>query len=150
MCGLIHGFLGTGKSRAIKWVMRMFEEVMDLQHGKEFVCAAFQNKVAYAMHGSTLHSVGEIRIGQQNYSAMLECRDVDSLFTKNECLRWVLFDEIFMIPDDLLGMFVKSFQEAAPRSQSNRYFQRPNGEYRILGGSASISMFVIIMFPYIS
>ena len=96
MRGLIHGFPGTGKSRVIKWVIRMFEEVMGWQHGKEFVCVAFQNKVVSAMHGSTLHSAGDIKIGQQNYSAMLECRDVDSLFTKNECLRWVLFDELFL------------------------------------------------------
>lgn len=147
---LIHGFPGTGKSRAIKWAIRMFEGVMCWQHGKEFVCVAFQNKVASAINGSTLHSAGEIKIGQQNCSAMHGCRVVDSLFIKNDCLRWVLFDEICMIPDGLLGIFGKSFQEAAPRSQSNRYFQRPNGEYSIHGGSLSISMLVIIMSPYFS
>ena len=65
---------------------------------------------------------------------MLECKDVDSFFTKNQCLRWVLFDETFMIPDDLLGMFAKNFQEAAPRSPGNKYFQRPNGELHLFGG----------------
>ena len=132
--GLTHGGPGTGKSRVIKWIVRMFTEGMGWQHGKDFVCVAFQNKVAHAMAGSTLHSAGDIKIGQQSYSAMLESRDIDGLFTKNECLRWVLFDEIFMIPDDLLGMFAKNYQEAAPRSQFNRYFRRTDGEFRILGG----------------
>ena len=54
-----------------------------------------------------------------------------------------------MIPDELLGIFVKSFQEAAPRSQSNRYLQRPNGEYRILGGSVNITMSVMKISPSI-
>ena len=93
------------------------------------------------MSGSTLHSAGEVQVGQQSYSAMLECKDVDSLFTKNQCLRWVLFDEACMIPDDLLGMFAKNYQEAAPRPPGNRYFQRPNGEYRMLGGTAGCIIF---------
>ena len=87
------------------------------------------------MDGSTLHSAGGVKVGQQSYSAILECQDVDALYTRNECLRWVLFDEAFMIPDDLLGIFAKHFQEAAPRSQFNRYYRRANGELRILGGA---------------
>ena len=67
-------------------------------------CVAFQNRVTFAMHGSTLHTAGQIKIGEQFYSAMLEHTDIDTLFTKNQHLRWVVFDEVFMIPDDLLGI----------------------------------------------
>ena len=65
---------------------------------------------------------------------MLETRDVDLFFTTNECLRWIIFDETFMIPVDLLSIFAKNYQEAAPRSGNNRFFRRNTGEYRILGG----------------
>ena len=136
MRGLIHGLPGTGKSRVIKWIIRMFTEAMGYEHGREFVCVAFQNKVAHAMNGCTLHNAGEVRIGQQSYQSKLESRDIDTLFTKNQCLRWVLFDEVFMIPDDLLGIFAKHFQDAAPDGTNNRYFQRSDGAYRWLGGIA--------------
>ena len=125
---------GTGKSRVIKWIIRLFEEVMEWKHGVEFECVAFQNRVAFAMGGSTLHGAGQIKIGEQSYSAMLEHTDIDSLFTKNQHLRFVLFDEIFMIPDELLGTFMKNYQEAAPRSESSRYFARADGQFRIFGG----------------
>ena len=96
---------GTGKSRVIKWLVRMFEEAMMWTHGVEFVCLALQNRVAYAMKGHTMHSDGEVRTGNQKYAAMLESRDIDSLFTKNEHKRVIIIDELFMIPDSLLGKF---------------------------------------------
>ena len=124
--GLVHGLPGTGKSRVIKWVIRMFEEVMKWQHGREFMCIAFQNKVAHAMNGYTLHTGGEVRVGQQSYDAMLESRDVDSLYTKIEAQRWLVFDEAFMNPDEILGTFAVHVQQAAP--QGNRYYRRKNQE----------------------
>ena len=112
----------------------MFEEAMMWTHGVEFVCIAFQNRVAHAMKGHTVHSDGEIRIGTQNYAAMLESRDIDSLFTKNENKRVVIIDEVFMIPDTLFESFAYNYEEAAPRSSANPYFMRPDGERRIFGG----------------
>ena len=53
--GLIHGLPGTGKSRVIKWICRLFTEALGWEHGVEFVCVAFQNRVAHAMGGYTLH-----------------------------------------------------------------------------------------------
>ena len=44
-----HGSPGTGKSRVIKWVTRMFVEALGWQHEDEFLCVAFQNRVAHAM-----------------------------------------------------------------------------------------------------
>lgn len=122
--GLSHGFPGTGKSRVIKWLIRMFQEVMHWTQGREFACVAFQNRVAHAMNGSTLHSDGELRVGVQNYSAMLESKDVDTLFTKNESKRWLIVDEVFMVPDTLLESYERNYQEAAPRGPSNPFFPK--------------------------
>ena len=56
MRALIHGNPGTGKSRVITWIWRLFMEAREWTHGVQFLCVAFQNKVAHAMGGSTLHS----------------------------------------------------------------------------------------------
>ena len=101
--GLCHGFPGTGKSRVIKWMIRMFTEALNWQHGVEFQCVAFQNTVAYAMGGLTLHSSGDIQIGGASGSRKLEHSDIDLLFSRNQSLRWLLFDGVFMIQMSFLG-----------------------------------------------
>ena len=58
--GFVHGLPGTGKSRVIKWTIRLFTEALEWEHGVQFVCVAFQNKVAFNMGGSTLHSCGDM------------------------------------------------------------------------------------------
>ena len=61
--GLIHGFPGTGKSEVIQWIRRIFIEAMGWEHGVQFLCVAFQNTVAHAMHGATLHTVADLPVG---------------------------------------------------------------------------------------
>ena len=63
LLGLCHGSLGTGNSRVIKWVTRMFVEALGWQHEDEILCVAFQNRVAHAMGGNTLHAGGDIGFG---------------------------------------------------------------------------------------
>jgi hypothetical protein len=99
--GCVHGYPGTGKSRVIQWIRRMFIEAMKWEHGVQFVCVAFQNRVAYQMGGATLHSAGEVPVGGVHQDRKLAHGDIDLLFTKNRALRWILIDEVYMIPDDL-------------------------------------------------
>eukprot|EP00959_Pyramimonas_sp_CCMP1952_P064052 1338153-Pyramimonas_sp.AAC.1 len=47
--GFVHGGPGTGKSRLIHWITRMFREALHWEHGVQFMCVAFQNRVAHAM-----------------------------------------------------------------------------------------------------
>ena len=49
--GFCHGSPGTGKSRVIKWIRRMFTEGVGWQHEDEFLFVVFQNRVAHAMGG---------------------------------------------------------------------------------------------------
>ena len=77
----------------------MFEEALGWQHRDEFLCAAFQNRVAHAMGGSTIHSSGDIGVGGQP-SSQTRHADIDVLFTRNQYLRWVIIDELPMIGDD--------------------------------------------------
>ena len=64
--GFVHGPPGTGKSKVISWIRRMFEEALEWHHEEEFLCVAFQNRVAHAMGGTTLHSGGDIAVGSQS------------------------------------------------------------------------------------
>ena len=112
----IHGPPGTGKSRVITWIRRMFMEALQWEHGVEFLCVAFQNRVAHAMQGMTLHSGGDISVGGQ-HSPNLTHADIDLLFTRNQHLRWVLMDEAGMIRDDLIGAFEHHFADAAAETR---------------------------------
>ena len=88
--GLCHGYPGTGKSKVIKWIIRLFTEALEWTHGSEFLCVAFQNTVAYAMGGLTLHSAGDIQVGGESEARKLGHTDVDVLTTRNQALRWPL------------------------------------------------------------
>ena len=112
----IHGPPGTGKSRVITWIRRMFMEALQWEHGVEFLCVAFQNRVAHAMQGMTLHSGGDISVGGQ-HSPNLTHADIDLLFTRNQHLRWVLMDEAGIIPDDWIGAFEQHFADAAAENE---------------------------------
>ena len=77
MRALIHGLPGTGKSRVINWIRRIFMEARDWTHGVQFLCVAFQNKVAYAMGGTTLHTAGDLPIGGSANTSKLSHQDID-------------------------------------------------------------------------
>ena len=87
----------------------MFQEAMSWQHSVEYVCVAFQNRVAHKMDGTTLHQAGEVAVGANNNERKLQHNDVDILYTKNQNLRWILIDEIFMIPCNIIGTFAEHF-----------------------------------------
>ena len=129
MRALIHGRPGTGKSRLIAWIQEMFRTALGWKHGVEYVCIAFQNRVAYAMQGLTLHNAAGISVG---YSARnLNHNDIDVLYTRNQCLRWILADEVGMNADDLFGSFEAEFADAA---RDTRYKFRADRSRRPFGG----------------
>ena len=45
----MHGIPGTGESQVINWICRFFEEALGWEHGVQFVCIAFQNRMAAAI-----------------------------------------------------------------------------------------------------
>ena len=128
--GLIHGLPGTGKSKVIMWIRRMFEEALGWQHDVEFICVAFQNRMAAAMGGNTLHNASNLRPGEKPENK-LSHSDLDNLYTKNQHLRWIIIDEISMVADDLLGHFENELTNAAVVSQ---FSKRADRSIVIMGG----------------
>ena len=131
MRALVHGLPGTGKSRVIQWVIRMFTECMGFTHDVEFICVAFQNKVAHAMNGSTLHSAANIPIAAGGNNWQLNHKDLKLLCKANTKMRWILIDEVFMIPDELLGAFAANFAAASSPSIFQKY---DDGSTQVFGG----------------
>ena len=81
------------------------------------------------MGGVTLHSGGDVGVGGGDKS--LDHTDIDLLFTRNQDLRWLLFDEVGMIGDSLLGTFEKHISDAA---KVCRYLTRADKSRRSFGG----------------
>ena len=69
--GLVHGLPGTGNSAVIQWIVRMLE-AGGYTDGVEFVCVAFQNRVAHTMKGSTLHHAGDVAVGDKKQRTQAE------------------------------------------------------------------------------
>ena len=69
------------------------------------------------MHGPTLHSAGDVPIGDHSQERKLQHADVELLYLRNQSLRWILIDEFFMIPNDLFGTSAQNFADAEKGSQ---------------------------------
>lgn len=94
--------------------------------------------MASAIGGTTLHSGANLPRPGDKVAQKLSHSDVDNLFLQNQALRWVLVDEVSMIPDELLGSFESHFRDAARRT---RYKHRKDRSPRMFGGY-NISLFV--------
>ena len=127
----VHGPPGTGKSRLIYWMTRLLKS-LGWAHGKQFLCVAFQNKVALAMQGTTLHSGGQIAI--KGVHRTLEHQNVNELYTQNQDLRFLIIDEGGMIADELLGEFQVNMDAASIEtrySKTHDNIRRPFGGYNV-------------------
>ena len=99
----------------------------------QFLCVAFQKRVAFAVGGMTIHTGGDVAVGGAKKS--LQKTNVDVLFTRNQHLRFVLLDEVGMVPDSLLGEFEQHLTDAARKtifSHRANKTSRPYGGYNLL------------------
>ena len=128
---LVHGPPGTGKSEVLKWLRDFFEEALGWQHEEQFLCVAFQNRMAAMIGGTTFHSGGDLPKPGENRDRKLEHSDVDNLYVRNAALRWILIDEISMVSHALLGEFEANITSAA---RQTRHAKRADGSLRLFGG----------------
>jgi len=133
--GLVHGLPGTGKSKVIQFIRRFFVEALGWEYGVDFIFVAFQNRVAYAMGGETIHTAANLEVGNR---PRVSHTDVDVLTTRNRDLKFVLVDEVGMISDLLLGAFETSLSDATSRE---KYFKMLDDDIQRLFGGYNVLMF---------
>ena len=71
-------------------------------------------------------------------------QDINEVFTKKQHLRWLLIDECFMMPDDLLGLLSSALQDAA---SEKRYLKRLDDSIRPFGGYSTMLFGDMLQIP---
>ena len=126
---LIHGFPGTGKSVMIFWMQALMKQGLGWEHGVHFVCLAFQNSMAAAINGYTIHNWTGIPIRNDDGNA---CGDKHKQSIKCQALRVIIIDEVSMVSAELFGS-LEYVVKGAIRPKGT-YKKRRNGEARVFGG----------------
>ena len=134
MLDMVHGVPGAGKSRLIAWVREAFETQLGWKHGVQFVCLAFQNAMAAAIGGFTIHHWTGISIGETAGTG--PSRDLSKLSTQCQCMRFILFDEVSMVAAELIGQ-TEHLVSKVVRKRSGYKF-RPDRSPRKFGGVNTI------------
>ena len=98
---LVHGLPGTGKTRVIQWMRRLFEEALGWTHGVQFVMLAFQNSMAAHIDGLTIHHWAGIPVNAE--AGRSGTKNATKMSTQCQCLRFIIIDEISMVSAELLG-----------------------------------------------
>ena len=65
---MIQGLPGAGKTMVITLLIEFFVVVLGWSHGVEFACIASMNTMVALIGGSTIHSFGEVPIGDEQAS----------------------------------------------------------------------------------
>ena len=127
---VIHGVPGAGKSKLIGWLRELFEQELHWTHGVEFVCLAFQNAMAAAIDGYTVHHWTGLPVGDADGTATT--RDNNKFSAKCQRLRFILVDEISMISAQLLAQL--EILVARVIRRRSPYKVRVDGTHRPFGG----------------
>ena len=100
MLDMVHGLPGTGKSELVTWICEFFVDILGWTRGVQFICLAVQNAMASATKGQTIHHWSGIDPFAEEGSGT---KDAQKLSQKCLSLRFVLIDEISMVPAELHG-----------------------------------------------
>ena len=106
-------------------------------------CALLSNRVAHAMGGVTLHAGGDVAVGGGDKSR--SHTDVDILVTRNQDLRWLIFGEVGMIADGLMGAFEKHITDGA--KDSTWFSKRADKSRRPFGGYNRLALGDLFQIP---
>ena len=136
---LVHGVPGSGKSQIIAWIRECFEQVLGWKHGIQFVCLAYQNVMAAAIGGETIHHWAGIPIGVD--AEVSSSRNLHSFSTRCQCIRFIIIDEISMVSAELLAALEQSVRKVVRQTRIFRINEK--GEVRAFGG---INVIFLVIF----
>ena len=121
---LVLGVPGSGKSLLIGWLREAFDSVLGWVHGCQYVALAMQNCMAADIQGVTFHHYMGLQIGELQRALP----DRQKFATQNQFLRFVLIDEVSMVPAEMLGLLELSLSDVSRRRVQNpqTYFGNMN------------------------
>ena len=131
MIDLVHGLPGTGKTRVVQCVRRLFQEALGWEHGVQFVLLAFQNSMAAHIDGLTIHHWAGIPINAE--AGRSGTKDATKLSTRCQCLRFIIIDEISMVSAELLAQLDLILRKVV-RARSGYRRRCSDGSIRAFGG----------------
>ena len=139
---MIQGLPGAGKTMVITLLVEFFESVLGWSHGVEFACIASMNTMAALIGGSTIHSVGEVPIGDGQASTRRKQAwdkpDVNSMYMKCENMRVLIVDAGSFASCENLStaeLNVRTGTRAAAETYKVRHGKRGDAKgVRIFGG----------------
>lgn len=93
---MIQRLPGAGKTMAITLLVEYFESVPGWSRRQDFACIASMNTMSALIGGSTIHSFGEVPIGDDQATTRRNQRwdkpDVRTMFIKCENMRVLIID----------------------------------------------------------
>ena len=120
----LHGGAGTGKSFVIKAIHEGIHRALESQPGNisniNILLAAPTGKAAFNIKGNTIHSAFHIPANQSlaNYS-QLSYDTLNTLRCQYNKLKWIIFDEISMVSNNMLRYIHLRLQDI---KQNNQFF----------------------------
>ena len=139
---MIQGLPGVGKTMVITLLVEFFESVLGWSDGVEFACIACMNTMAALIGGSTIHSFGEVPIGDDQANSRKKQKwdkpDVNTMYMKCENMRVLIVDEGSSASCENLAtaeLNVRTDTRAAAETYKVRHGKRRDAkEVRISGG----------------
>lgn len=125
---LLHGPPGTGKSHAVKYVQELFT-LVGYKKGIDYICVAFQATNAADLDGDTIHHAAGIGININNMAKEIK----PDAAKRMAYWRWVIIDEISLVPANLLASLEQRLRQAKPSADAWKHAS-PNNEVRPFAG----------------
>ena len=132
------GIPGAGKSTCLRLVRDFFETCLGWEMGVHFVYLATQNTMAALIGGFTVHSWGTIPVNSSNAANKINSKanagDMNELFSKTQCLRWIFSDECSTLSAYLIGILDSYLRRAC----STHDYSKRSGKKRPFGGMSVV------------
>ena len=129
---LVHSEVASGKSTVIARLRELFVDVQGWQHGIQFVCLAFRKTQAAQIDGYTIHRWANIPTNYLFATNMRSRVDYQEFCVRCQSLRWMIIDEIEMVPAGLFRELQKRLADGV--LDTSAYKRRSDNSPRPFAG----------------
>ena len=116
----------------VSWLRELFVGVLGWQHGIEFVCLAFGKTEAAKIDGYTIHRWANLPLHDSYEATSRREAEYNERCLRCLSLRWMIIDEIDMVPAELFAELQKRIAECV--LDTDVYRRPPDYSPRAFGG----------------